>query len=265
MNPLIIQQARESYAIDDWSAGYFGINTNGNVECYPTKNKEQSVEIASLVEKLKKTDGISTPLILRFPQIVHGQIATMHAAFTKAIHENDYDGRHLGVFPFKVNQRREFIDSIVQSGGGFNYGLEVGSKTEFIAALSYKLSPDALMVCNGFKDREYIRLCFVAKAMGKNITVVIEGPDELETFVSLMKSEPDLAKFCPQIGLRIRLYSRGSGKWEKSSGDGSKFGLSTNETLHCLRVLRENTVHKSLRFDASKMPSKKVLASMPKL
>ncbi len=240
MNPLIIQQARESYAIDDWSAGYFGINPAGNVECYPTKDKTKSIEMANLVEKLKKSDGISTPLILRFPQIVHGQIATMHEAFAKAMQDNEYQGSHLGVFPFKVNQRREFIDSIVQSGKSFSYGLEVGSKTEFIAALSYKLSPNALMICNGFKDKEYIRLCFVAKAMGKNITVVIEGPDELEIFLALMKSEPDLAKFCPQIGLRVRLYSRSSGKWEKSSGDGSKFGLSTNETLHCLRMLKEN-------------------------
>ena len=144
-------------------------------------------------------------------------------------------GRHMGVFPFKVNQRREFIDAIVEAGRQVDYGLEVGSKTEFIAALGYKLQEKALMVCNGFKDAEFIELGFIAKAMGKNVVMVVEGPDELEMIIARAAHY----KECPEIGLRVRLYSKGSGKWEKSSGEQSKFGLTTTEVIHSLQLLEK--------------------------
>jgi arginine decarboxylase len=157
----------------------------------------------------------------------------MHLAFRNAVKEYNFKGSHLGVFPFKVNQRREFIDAIVSVGRDLNYGLEVGSKTEFIAALSYEMSPTALLIANGFKDREFIDLGFIASSMGKNVMLVIEGPDELEYIIDKAKT----AKSVPQIGLRIRLYSKGSGKWEKSSGETSKFGLTTTEVLQALQLL----------------------------
>lgn len=238
MNIRQIRAAREMYGIESWGAGYFSIGDTGFVLANPTRNQGQSVQLNEAVEKCLE-EGLSLPLILRFPQIVDKQIESVHKAFAHAIKENHYNAKHFGVFPFKVNQRREFIDTITSIGKKFSYGLEVGSKTEFMAALSYDLGPNALMICNGFKDIEYVELCFVAKAMGKNIVVVLEGPDELEMFIKIRDKSQHLADFCPQIGLRMRLYSRGSGKWAKSSGEGSKFGLSTNETIFCLNRLKE--------------------------
>jgi arginine decarboxylase len=234
MNIRQIQEARELYGIDGWGAGYFGINDEGHVVANPTGEEHISVSLPHLMEEVRK-QGLSAPLILRFPQIIEGQLERMHGAFKSAIADNNYRGRHMGVFPFKVNQRREFIDAIVKAGQKMDYGLEVGSKTEFIAAMGYRLPENALMICNGFKDREFIEMGFIAKSIGKNVVLVVEGPDELQTIIDMAK------KFgvCPEIGLRVRLYSKGSGKWEKSSGEQSKFGLTTTEVIHSLQMLQK--------------------------
>lgn len=234
MNIRQIQEARELYGIDDWGAGYFGINDEGHVVAHPTGEEHLSVSLPEVIAQLKK-QGIYTPVILRFPQIIEGQLERMHGAFRQSIQEFNFKARHIGVFPFKVNQRREFIDAVVSCGQRLDYGLEVGSKTEFIAALSYPLTDNSLLICNGFKDREFIDMGFIGAAMGKRVIVVVEGPDELEMFIDLAKKRPSMA--CPEVGLRVRLYSKGAGKWEKSSGDSSKFGLTTTEVLHCLGLL----------------------------
>ncbi len=234
MNIRQIQEARDLYGIDEWGAGYFGINDEGKVVCHPTGEEHMSVPIPEVVATLKK-QGIHTPLILRFPQIVECQLERMHLAFRQAIQEFSFKGRHVGVFPFKVNQRREFIDAVVSCGQRLDYGLEVGSKTEFIAALSYPLTSDSLLVCNGFKDREFIEMAFIGSALGKRVIVVVEGPDELAQFIDMAKTRQQ----APEVGLRVRLYSKGAGKWEKSSGDSSKFGLTTTEMLNCLGLLEE--------------------------
>ena len=234
MNIRQIQEARELYGIDDWGAGYFGINDEGHVVSHPTGEEHLSVSLPEVIAKLKH-QGIHTPLILRFPQIIECQLERMHSAFRQAIGEFNFKGKHVGVFPFKVNQRREFIDAVVSCGQRLDYGLEVGSKTEFVAALSYPLTANSLLICNGFKDREFIDMAFLGAAMGKRVIVVVEGPDELATFIELAKDQPVV----PQVGLRVRLYSKGAGKWEKSSGDSSKFGLTTTEVLNCLSMLEE--------------------------
>ncbi len=232
MNIRQIQEARELYGIEGWGNGYFGINDQGHVVANPTGEEHISVSLPEVIEEVRKK-GLTAPIIIRFPQIIEGQLQRMHTAFKTAISDNTFKGRHMGVFPFKVNQRREFIDAIVESGRKVAYGLEVGSKTEFIAALGYKLQDEALFVCNGFKDAEFIELGFIAKAMGKNVVMVVEGPDELEMIIARSAHY----KECPDIGLRVRLYSKGSGKWEKSSGEQSKFGLTTTEVIHSLQIL----------------------------
>jgi arginine decarboxylase len=234
MNIRQIQEARELYGIDEWGAGYFGINDEGHVVSHPTGEEHLSVSLPEVIAKLKN-QGIHTPLILRFPQIIECQLERMHSAFRQAIGEFNFKGKHIGVFPFKVNQRREFIDAVVSCGQRLDYGLEVGSKTEFVAALSYPLTANSLLICNGFKDREFIDMAFLGAAMGKRVIVVVEGPDELATFLELAKDQPVV----PQVGLRVRLYSKGAGKWEKSSGDSSKFGLTTTEVLNCLSMLED--------------------------
>lgn len=235
MNIRQIQEARELFNIDSWGAGYFGINDSGNVTCYPTRDEHLEIDISQVLEKCKDR-GLKTPIILRFPQIIDSQLETMHTAFRSAMKDCHYAGKHKGVFPFKVNQRRDVIDKIVQFGKPFDYGLEVGSKPELLAALSYQLSDKALLVCNGFKDIEFVEMAFIAKAMGKNIILVVEGPDELEMVIEFAKTNQ---LDCPAIGLRSRLYSRGAGKWEKSSGETSKFGLTTIEVLQCLDLLEQ--------------------------
>lgn len=234
MNIRQIQEARELYGIDEWGAGYFGIDDEGHVVCHPTGEEHLSVSLPEVIARLKK-QGMHTPLILRFPQIIEGQLERMHSAFRQAINEFHFKGKHIGVFPFKVNQRREFIDAVVSCGQRLDYGLEVGSKTEFVAALSYPLTPNSLLICNGFKDREFIEMSFLGAAMGKRVIVVVEGPDELESFIEIAKNKDVV----PLVGLRVRLYSKGAGKWEKSSGDSSKFGLTTTEVLNCLSLLEE--------------------------
>ena len=234
MNIRQIQEARELYGIDGWGAGYFGINDEGHVVANPTGEEHISVSLPHVIEEVKKR-GLTAPLIIRFPQIIEGQLDRMHSSFKNAISDNNYKGRHVGVFPFKVNQRREFIDAIVNAGRKVDYGLEVGSKTEFIAALGYELQDNALMVCNGFKDAEFIEMGFLAKSIGKNVVMVVEGPDELQMIIDRASKY----KHCPEIGLRVRLYSKGSGKWEKSSGEQSKFGLTTTEVIHALQMLEK--------------------------
>lgn len=241
MNIRQIQEARELYGIDDWGAGYFSINDEGQVCAHPTGEEHLGVSLPAIIAKCK-TQGVTTPLILRFPQIIECQLERMHSAFRQAIKEFQFTGHHVGVFPFKVNQRREFIDAIVSCGQRLDYGLEVGSKTEFIAALSYPLTPNSLLIANGFKDSEFIELGFTAKAMGKRCVIVVEGPDELQMVIDKAKKH----KFCPEVGLRVRLYSKGAGKWEKSSGDASKFGLTTSEVLNCLGMLEKANLQDKL-------------------
>ena len=217
-----------------WGAGYFGIDNRGFVECYPTGNREQAVCLHDVVTQARQR-GIHPPLIIRFSQIIASQLQRLEQAFQGAIAEFDYRGRHFGVFPFKVNQRREFIDAVIDCGAQYDYGLEVGSKSELIAALSYPLSERALLVCNGFKDEEFIMMACLAAEMGKNVVLVIEGPDELQILLHKLQQH----RATPQIGIRTRLYSKGSGKWQNSSGSDSKFGLTIIELLDCLKTLQQ--------------------------
>jgi arginine decarboxylase len=234
MNIRQIQEAREMYNIDEWGAGYFGINDVGQVVCYPTRSEAHAIPLVEIMQQCLEK-GYSTPVIIRFPQLIGAQIRLLDSAFKRAINEFQYGGRYLGVFPFKVNQRREFIDQIVQFGAKVDWGLEVGSKAECLAAMSYQLSKDALFILNGFKDHEFIEMGFVAKQLGKNVIIVIESPEELLMLLDIAERYPS----APEIGLRIKLYAKSSGKWQKSSGEASKFGLTTTELMHCLAILKD--------------------------
>lgn len=227
-------KAREDYNIDEWGAGYYAINDQGFVECYPTGEPDRSSTIQEIVDSARQR-GVHPPLIIRFPQIIASQLARLDQAFQRSIAEFNYRGGHLGVFPFKVNQRREFIDAIVSCGAKYNYGLEIGSKAELISAMSYSLPHRALLICNGFKDEEFIEMACLAAEIGRNIVSVVEGPDELQMLLDRVA----VTNCIPQIGIRTRLYSRGSGKWQNSSGATSKFGLTIVELLDCLKTLKE--------------------------
>lgn len=235
MNDDIVQVSRELYGVDDWGAGYFGVSPRGDAEVYPFGNKlEISVELSKIIA-LATEKKVKTPLILRFPQILDTQLTRVQTAFRTAMEEFKYEGKLRAVFPFKVNQRKEFIDELVKSGKKHIYGLEVGTKTELFAALSYDLHPEALFVCNGFKDSHFIELAFDAKKMGKNVILVIEGTDELKFIINHAKK----VGYCVDIGLRAKLYAKGSGMWEKSGGIESKFGLNSTEMMDALYLLED--------------------------
>ncbi len=238
-----VEWAKSHYGIESWGKGFFSIDADGDVCVHPSADASVSIKLQDIIKECEPK-GIVSPLILRFPQVLDTQLKRFHEEFRSAIWKNSYSGEHFGVFPFKVNQRREFIDAISYSGFDYRYGLEVGSKTEFMAALSYDLHPQALFICNGFKDKDFIELCFMAKKFGKNIIVVVEGPDELQNIVEISKRYDEM----PGVGFRVRLYSRGAGKWAKSSGNTSKFGLSTNELLDCLKILSDNNCEESLQM-----------------
>lgn len=236
----IIEQTIDIYGIENWGAGYFGVNRKGNLIVRPSENDNLSADIKEIIEDLRKR-GINTPVLLRFPQLLVGQIRKLQNAFRKSIREFEYDGRHLCVYPMKVNQNRYVIEEYLREASRYDFGLEAGSKAELYAALAMEQSPDSLLVLNGFKDKEFIQLAFTGAKARKNVVIVIEKLSELDhalRFAEESLSENPQAKL-PMLGVRVKLYSKGSGKWEKSGGEAAKFGLTTTEILEVIRRLQE--------------------------
>ncbi len=236
----VTEQTVETYGIDNWGAGYFGVNRKGNLVVKSPENENLTADVKEIIDDLRKR-GINTPILLRFPQLLSGQIRKLQTAFKKAIKEFDYEGGHLCVFPMKVNQNRGVIEEYLREGTRYNFGLEAGSKAELYAALALDQAKDSLLVLNGFKDRDFVKLAFAGAGAGKNVVIVIEKMSELEHTLSLVEeftaenSEASL----PMLGVRVKLYSKGSGKWEKSGGEAAKFGLTTTEILDVIRQLQE--------------------------
>jgi len=227
---------KNNYGIDIWSDGNFIIE-NGvakvNFDCKPS--------LISIVKDIRKQD-FNGPLLLRFPHITKKQIKTLFNTFNASIKEYDYKGKFNAVFPLKVNQLPNFIHPLVSAGKKYNYGLEAGSKAELIIAMTYNNMGSPITI-NGFKDKEMIHLCFIAKSMGHNITIIIEGLNELEMIIEVAK-ETKLES--PNIGLRVRLHSGGSGLWAKSGGINSKFGLTSTEILEAYELMEEHDLVKYL-------------------
>jgi arginine decarboxylase len=236
----VIEQTVETYGIENWGAGYFGVNKKGNLIVRPSENDTISADLKEIVEDLKNR-GINPPILLRFPQLLVGQIRKLQIAFRKSIKEFEYNGRHLCVFPMKVNQNRSVIEEYLREATRYDFGLEAGSKAELYAALAMDQSEDSLLVLNGFKDKEFIQLAFAGAKAGKNVVIVIEKLSELDhtlRFAEEAIAENSETKL-PMIGVRVKLYSKGSGKWEKSGGEAAKFGLTTTEILEIIRRLQD--------------------------
>ena len=236
----VTEQTIETYGIENWGAGYFGVNRKGNLIVRAAENDNLSADVKEIVDDLRKR-GINTPVLLRFPQLLAGQIRKLQKAFKNSIKEFDYDGGHMCVYPMKVNQNRSVIEEYLREGKRYNFGLEAGSKAELYAALAMEQADESLLVLNGFKDRDFIRLAFAGAQAGKNVVIVIEKLSELEHTIKLAEettAENAEAKL-PMIGVRVKLYSKGSGKWEKSGGEAAKFGLTTTEILEVIRRLNE--------------------------
>ena len=228
------EQSREIYAIEHWGDGYFDINREGRVIVHPRKDSGlEGLELCDVVRKVHQ-EGLSLPVLLRFNDILHHRIQILSEAFQEAILEYGYGGRYTPVYPIKVNQQRGVVQGIIQNGQ-FPVGLEAGSKPELLAILALSESETRIIVCNGYKDRAYIRLALIGQSLGLNIFIVIEKLSELE----LVKSEAESLGIRPQIGVRVRLSSISAGKWQNSGGDKSKFGLHTGEVLRLVNALIE--------------------------
>lgn len=235
----IIERTVETYGIENWGAGYFGVNKKGHLTVL-SPDEGVVADVREIIDDLYKR-GIHTPILLRFPQLLFGQIRKLHTAFKRSIKEFEYEGGHLCVYPMKVNQNRAVIEEYLREGSRYNFGLEAGSKAELYAALALEQSKDSLLVLNGFKDRDFVRLAFAGAAAGKNVAIVIEKMSELGHTLKLaddVTAENPEANL-PMIGVRVKLYSKGSGKWEKSGGEAAKFGLTTTEILDVIRQLQE--------------------------
>ena len=230
------------YGIQNWGAGFFDVNGAGHLVVKPLRSGA-GVDIYELVEELRRR-RCPAPVLLRFPQILESQVRGLHQAFQNAISEFQYGAGYQGVFPMKVNHRRAVVEELLRVGGKYHLGLEVGSKSELYIGLSYEQSRDSLLICNGFKDEEFIQMAFWAEAMGKRVVIVIEQIREIHSYLRLVES----TGLKPMIGLRGRLYSKGSGKWEESGGETSKFCLTTVELLECYRLLSEKGLLDRLRM-----------------
>jgi arginine decarboxylase len=230
-----IEQTVETYGIENWGAGYFDVNRKGNLIVRPADGDPRAADLHEIVEDLAGR-GITAPILLRFPQLVAAQVRKLQRAFSKSIREFDYQGAHMCVYPMKVNQQRAVVEEYLREGSRYDFGLEAGSKAELYAAMALEQSPDSLLVLNGFKDREFIELAFAGAKSGKRVVIVVEKLSELDHILSIADGHEGNM---PIIGMRVKLYSKGSGRWEKSGGEAAKFGLTTTELLEVINRLKE--------------------------
>ncbi len=228
-----IEHTLETYGIENWGAGYFDVNRKGNLIVRPAEGDPRSADLKEIIDDLARR-GIGAPVLLRFPQLVAAQVRKLQRAFSRSIREFEYQGSHLCVYPMKVNQQRAVVEEYLREGSRYDFGLEAGSKAELYAALALEQTPDSLLVLNGFKDEEFIELAFAGARCGKRVVIVIEKLNELDHVLNVAERHEGAS---PIVGMRVKLYSKGSGRWEKSGGEAAKFGLTTTEMLEVIRRL----------------------------
>jgi arginine decarboxylase len=232
--PWSIEDSLELYQVSAWGKGYFSINSAGDVVVRPDTQPGKEIDLFEVVEGLKARD-LTTPVVVRFSDILAHRIRSLHAAFAQAIAENDYRNRYAAVYPIKVNQQRLVVEEVYRYGKEFGFGLEVGSKPELLAVMAMtEDAPDRLIVCNGFKDSSYIEAVTLATKLGRTIIPVVENYDELD----LILKHASAYGVRPKLGVRVKLFSEGSGRWRESAGEKSKFGLFITEILELFNVLK---------------------------
>jgi arginine decarboxylase len=241
--PFDIAEARELYNIDRWSGGYFGINDAGHVSVFPKRNGE-TIDLMDIVAEARSRK-LAFPLVVRFHDLLRDRVETINKAFATAISESGYNSPYRGVFPIKVNQLREVVEEIIDAGKPWHFGIEAGSKPELLAALAVHSDPESLVICNGYKDTSFIQNALLGRKLGKTVILVVEKLEELAHILRVSQT----MKIEPFIGLRVRLLSKGAGKWATSGGENAKFGLSTADLVeasdmlhaaglaHCLKLV----------------------------
>lgn len=237
-----IEDSGELYNITGWGAPYFSVNEKGHVEVTPRKDSV-SVDLKELVDELQLRD-VAAPMLIRFPDILDNRIEETAKCFKQASEEYGYKGQNFIIYPIKVNQMRPVVEEIISHGKKFNLGLEAGSKPELHAVIAVNADTDSLIICNGYKDESYIELALLAQKMGKRVFLVVEKLNELKLIAKMAKQ----LNVRPNIGIRIKLASSGSGKWEDSGGDASKFGLTSSELLEALKFLEDKEMKDCLKL-----------------
>jgi arginine decarboxylase len=229
-----VQDALETYGVRNWGKEYFGINKAGHVTVHPDKRPDHAIDLKELVDQLQLR-GIQLPILLRFTDILRHRVGEIHDAFKNAMQEFGYQGGYCCVYPIKVNQQRHVVEEILDFGKRYNFGLEAGSKPELLAVLAMTNGMETPIICNGFKDDEFIQMTILARKIGKQIIPVVEKFTELE---AICKYAAEL-KVRPVIGVRVKLATRGAGRWRTSAGFRSKFGLTLTEVIEALDYLKE--------------------------
>jgi arginine decarboxylase len=237
-----IEDSIELYNVNGWGLNYFGINHKGNVYVSP-KPDHAKIDLKELIDELVLRD-VGFPVLLRFPDILDDRIVSISKCFANASNEYEFKGKYFSIYPIKVNQVKPVVEEIIKHGRKANIGLEAGSKPELHAVLAATAHTDALIVCNGYKDETFIELALLAQKMGREIYVVVEKLNELKLIISISKR----LKIKPNIGIRIKLASGGSGKWEDSGGDQSKFGLNASELLEAISIAEKNKMLKQIKM-----------------
>lgn len=231
MKAWTIRDAAELYGIEGWGSGHFGINEAGHVE---VQTEGGGIDLQHVVQDLVRR-GLSMPLLLRFSDVLRDSIADLNGAFADKIAEYEYKGRYRTAMPVKVNQQRHVVEEIVEFGRPFGLGLEAGSKPELLVAIALMHDDDGLIVCNGYKDRAYIETAMLAQKLGRRVLIIVDRFDELALIIEASKR----LQLKPTIGVRVKLSSRGIGRWAESTGARSKFGLTASELVHAVDALRE--------------------------
>lgn len=237
-----IEDSSELYNVPGWGLKYFSINEKGHVQVTPREGCTP-VDIKEVMDSLQIRD-VDAPLLLRFPDILDDRIRKISECFRKAAEEYDYKAKNFIVYPIKVNQMRPVVEEIVSHGNKYNIGLEAGSKPELHAVLAVNTHENSIIVCNGYKDENYVELALLAQKMGRRIFIVVEKINELKLIAQVARR----LNIEPNIGIRIKLTSSGSGKWEESGGDVSKFGLNSSELLDALSFLERNKMTRCLKL-----------------
>jgi len=243
MRPWGVSDSLKLYQIENWGGQYFNVNPAGNLTVHPRQGHGPGIDLTKVIQEVT-SQGLELPLLVRFQDIIRHRVIQLNEAFAKAIEEANYAGSYRGVYPIKVNQMREVVEEVVDAGRPYAYGLEAGSKAELVAVLAQDLHPDALTIVNGYKDNSVIRLALMGIKLGKKVIIVIEKLSEVHSVVQIAKEMGVI----PMLGLRCKLNSKGSGKWEGSGGELAKFGLTTPEMLYCVNYLKSEGYEDSIKL-----------------
>lgn len=239
-----IADAERVYGVSSWGGGYFEIGENGNIHVNPEPRLNNvRIDMKAVIDEIRE-ENIQFPVVVRFHDVLRSQVVTLNETFREVISEASYQGAYRGVYPIKVNQMREVVEEIVDAGQPYDYGLEAGSKPELLAVLAYNTNVNALTILNGYKDEEFIKLALLGRKLGRKVVVVIEKFSELVMLIKVSK-QLDIA---PIVGLRAKMQSKGQGRWQGSSGDRAKFGLTISEIIKAARLLEQEGMADCLKL-----------------